>query len=102
MATETITETVYCVKYALTQGIFLITGYQCGPGRFVRNEDGYFQSFTKTEWSRNGEEALELANEMKHRKIKSLGKQRDKLLQMGFELPPKFEVVGTKTGRLPG
>ncbi len=95
-------ETVYCTKYALTQGIFLILGYETLSGRFMRNDDGFFQSLSKNEWSRDGDKALEFATEMRVRKIKSIEKQRDKLLQMGFELPPKLEVVGTTSGRLPG
>lgn len=95
-------ETVYCTKYALTQGIILILGYETLSGRFMRNDDGFFQSLSKNEWSRDGSKALEFAIEMKHRKIKSIEKQRDKLLQTEFELPPKLNVVGATTGRLPG
>lgn len=96
------TETVYCTKYALTQGIIWVSGYEILSGRFMRNEDGLFQSLSQNEWARDGSEALELASEMRVRKIKSIEKQRDKLLQMGFELPPKLEVVGATTGRLLG
>lgn len=102
------TETVYCIKYALTKGIILILGYEIMSGRFMRNEDGFFQSLTKNEWTRDGNKALELASTMRARKISSIEKQRDQLLQTIFELPdkpdahPDFNVVGTITERLPG
>ena len=97
------TETVYCIKYALTKGIIRVSGYAIPDSdAFMRGDTGMPQYLKKNEWARNGGEALELAGEMKRRKIKSLEKQRDKLLQMGFELPPKLNVVGAKTGRWRG
>ena len=103
MATERNTETVYCVKYALTQGIIQVSGSaELDSEGFMRTDNGMTQYLSRNEWSRNGEEALELATAMKHKKIRSIQKQRDKLLQLGFELPPKFNVQGTKSGRSPG
>lgn len=108
------TETVYCVKYALTTGITWVLGYETLSGCFMRIEDECFQSLTKHEWARDGSKALELAAVLLAKKIKSIEKKRNSLLQMRFELPPKLEVVdaadahpklevvGAKSGRLPG
>lgn len=102
------TETVYCIKYALTQGIIRVSGSAIpGSDAFMRRDTGVPTSYLKkNEWARNGNEALELARDMRQRKIKSIEKQRDKLLQMGFELPdkpkhPAFNVKGTISGRVP-
>ena len=93
MATKEKIETVYCTKYAITQGIFRVLGYETELGRFVHTDNGFFQSLGKSDWARDGNKALERADEMRVKKIKSVEKQRDKLLQMEFELPPELEVV---------
>lgn len=99
-------EIVYCTKYALTQGILLVSGsVELNGEGFMRRDNGMSQYLGRNEWSRNSEEAVRLATAMRDRKIKSIEKQLDKLLQMGFELPdghPTFNVRGTMTGRLPG
>lgn len=81
---------VWITKYALTNGIIpceirtvdvLDNGYiryiqPCGLGGFIQKGKG---------WEDNEESAIKKAEEMRHKKIKSLKKQIKKLEEMRFE-----------------
>ena len=74
---------VWCIKYALTQGIFQLSGEILDGGYFseVRNSSGYhFGHFlNKKEYCLSLEDAQAAAEAMRQRKIKSLEKQLEKL-----------------------
>jgi hypothetical protein len=80
-------EKVYCVKYALTSGIFFMTGTEEPNGRFMRCENGFYTSFSSKEWDRTAAGALEKSKALLEKKLKLLEKQQDKLRNLKLELP---------------
>lgn len=81
-------ENVYCVKYALTQGIFLVRGKQIAGGYFSEERSGTRLGLflTKNEWRHTLEEAKQIAEEKRIQKIKSLKKQIEKLEALEFKI----------------
>lgn len=79
-------KTVWCVKYAFTQGIFPLTGCFTGEDhryfseRRAGNRIGYFLS--SKEVCASPEEALEVAEQLRATKIASLEKRVEKLRSM--------------------
>lgn len=69
---------VWCVKYALTQGIFPVVGCETEGGRFTVPKQ-YYQSLGKNDWTRTLASAKEAAEEKRLKKIVSLRKQLEKL-----------------------
>ena len=77
---------VWIVKYALTKGLFEIEGKEFGV-------DGISQESTNwpthyhgegIEWCRTKEEAVQVAEKMRQKKIASLERQIEKLKKMKF------------------
>lgn len=69
---------VWCVKYALTQGISPVVGYEIEGGRFIMPKQ-YYQCLGKNDWARTLASAKEAAEEKRLKKIASLRKQLEKL-----------------------
>lgn len=80
------TEVVYCIKYALTSGIFLITGYETDPGNFYCPKE-WQKYYHKGEWARLPEEALKICEKKREAKLKSLRKQLEHMSTLTFKLP---------------
>jgi hypothetical protein len=71
--------TVYITKYALSQGILTAEAKECSQTGMVNCVDlGIFHGYDKN-WTDSKEKALEIAKEMKQKKIASLQKQIRKL-----------------------
>lgn len=81
------TETVYCLKYALTTGIIEIVGHEIENGLFMRTDVPCVQCLGKTEWVRDAEEALALAEALRVKKLESLERQTKKLKSMVISVP---------------
>lgn len=82
--------TVYCTKYALTSGIFSITGEVMQKGKYFRESTtgGRLGLFLASgEFCLHKETAIKKFEEMKARKIKSLENQIKKLKS----LTPQFK-----------
>ena len=79
------TETVYCVKYVLSQGIFIIEGYEIG-NRFMC-PSRLNQSFSSSEWTRCPKEAIHMAERLREKKIVSLRKQIGRVREVEFKVP---------------
>lgn len=86
---------VYITKYALTEGILVRKAYVCNdvnaemicvvevsPDGSSYKGRGVSPYFHKNEWFMTQEEAVDKANEMKARKIKSLEKKLKQLKDM--------------------
>ncbi len=80
------TETVYCLKYALTQGIFTIKGYELDSGSFMATSR-YYQSFSSSNWTRCPKEAIHMAETLRKKKITLLRKQIVRLQAVEFKVP---------------
>lgn len=80
------TEKVYALTYALTQGIFLVEGYEKDNGGFCCPARHY-QHFTRKEWTRCPKEALEMAETMREKKIASLLKHMVRVRSVKFKVP---------------
>jgi hypothetical protein len=79
--------TVYCVKYALSRGIFRVKTEGCG---YFYEEQGYkiiTHYLSLRQWQPNWTEALKAAKKMRERKIASLQKQITKLQSIQFTEP---------------
>jgi hypothetical protein len=76
-------ETVYCVKYALTIGIFKVVGKPTSDGYFSeKGEDGRRLTglfLGRNDWVRSWDEAVIAAEKKLDKKITSLEKQLIKL-----------------------
>jgi ABC-type proline/glycine betaine transport system substrate-binding protein len=68
---------VWCVKYALTQGLFKVNGYTVDSGRFY--VPLLYKSLSKKEFDLTLEGAMLKAEEMRKKKIASLKKQTTQL-----------------------
>jgi hypothetical protein len=80
-------ETVYCVKYALTTGIFKVVGKTTSDGYFSeRGESGWPTGLilSRNDWARSWDEAVLAAEKKLDKKIKSLEKQLIKLRKKTF------------------
>lgn len=77
---------VYITKYALTQGIFEKEAEDRGD-EVIKTVDEWPALFhgEGKEWHRTKESAVKRAEEMKIKKIQSLGKQIEKLKNLKFE-----------------
>jgi hypothetical protein len=76
-------ETVYCTKYALSKGIFKVTGEATDDGYFSeRPHKAYSLFLGRNEWHRSWDEAVADAEMRLGRKIDSLKKQIVKLNQL--------------------
>ncbi len=84
IATPETYETVYCTKYALSKGIFKVTGEATDDGYFSEKPfKAYNHLFlTRREWHRSWDEAVADAERRLGRKIDSLKKQIVKLNQL--------------------
>lgn len=69
-------QVVWCIKYALTTGIFELKGY-IRPGGYFFEDSGsrIGHSLSKNEYQLTLERAMVAAEELRKRKIKSLEKQ---------------------------
>lgn len=79
------TEEVYSVRYALTTGIKMVSGYEHGKERFMQTDAG-FQLLRKTEWARTEWEAFDLAEGMRVKKLISLENQLRKIASMEIKI----------------
>lgn len=79
-------ETVYCIAYALTQGIFTVEGSEKENGRFMC-PDRHYQSFAKSGWTRCPKEAIQMAEKLRKKKIASLHKQIERVQKMELKVP---------------
>jgi hypothetical protein len=80
-------ETVYCVKYALTTGIFKVVGTATSDGYFSeRTENGRPTALFlgRSDWFRSWDEAVLAAEKKLDNKIRSLEKQLIKLRMNTF------------------
>jgi hypothetical protein len=81
-------ETVYCVKYALTVGIFKVVGKPTSDGYFSeKGEDGRRLTglfLGRNDWVRSWDEAVIAAEKKLDKKITSLEKQLIKLRKITF------------------
>jgi hypothetical protein len=82
--------TAYCVKYALTQGIFKIEGEINGLRFMWHTQRQSYMSLSKLEWAITLECAKELAKSNVEKKIKSLTKQITKLEKIEIEVHEKL------------
>ena len=80
-------EIVYCLRYVLTQGIVLASGHEQLFGRFMYETDwfvseynGYFDTLEAGQWTRDAEEAFDIAEAMRQTRIKELQ-------ALSFDLP---------------
>lgn len=77
---------IYSTKYALTDGIVEKEVRDVGDGMVeVLEGYGYYLHGEGKEWHRTWESAVARAEEMRHKKIKSVEKQLEKLKNMKFE-----------------
>jgi hypothetical protein len=75
---------VWCTKWALTQGIFEVTGYNLGMGMFQVLGNGasfshYYLHGEGKDWHRTEASALERAAKMADKKLEALKRQIKKL-----------------------
>jgi hypothetical protein len=80
-------ETVYCVKYALTTGIFKVVGKSTDDGYFSESgKSGYPTGLIlgRNDWVRSWDEAVLAAEKKLDKKITSLEKQLIKLRKNTF------------------
>ena len=80
-------ETVYCTKYALSEGIFKVTGQITEDRYFLENPTNLAYShlfLIRREWHRSWDEAVVDAERRLGRKIDSLKRQIVKLNQLKF------------------
>lgn len=80
------TITIYVTKYALTDGISVEAGRDCGNGMVERlaEEWKYSPYLQGKDWHRTMDAAVKRAEEMRVAKIKSLEKQIAKLRALKF------------------
>ena len=78
--------TVYITKYALTTGIFKMSGVLLDGGYFKSRENGYTTLYSKKEYSILESQAHAQFNLLKQKKLLSLEKQKEKLLKMEFKV----------------
>lgn len=85
----------WITKYALTKGIYEITGYLSihSPGMIVDDQNPWHGHYhgEGVEWHRRWEDAVVRALEMRDAKIKALRKQITKLEKIEFVSPTKSE-----------
>ncbi len=73
--------TAYVTKHALTQGIVVVQAEVCS-GNMISVQGRYTATFHGEDWHRDLPSAVARAKQMVERKIKSLDKQRQKLVAM--------------------
>ena len=78
---------VWITKYAMTSGIKEIECEDCENGAVKETENPFpkFYHDEGKEWHRTKESAIQKAEEMRQKRIKSLKKQIEKLERMRFE-----------------
>lgn len=79
---------VWVTKYALTKGIMEKEAELCDntDGRMIRIKDNpYNEYYAGGEWFHTKEEAVQKAEELKVKKIKSVKKQLEKLQNLKFD-----------------
>lgn len=80
---------VYITKYALSDGITKADCELCDNGMAIDRSRGlhtYYHGDGR-DWCRTPEAAIQRANEMRHRKLASLEKAKDKLIRINFTVP---------------
>ncbi len=86
------TETVYCIKYALTKGVLLAEGHEIQSGGFMYDTDWptggghYHEILHAGQWTRNSVEALVLAGLMRTKRLKELQ-------ALSFDLPTQGDTL---------
>lgn len=82
--------TVWCVKYAITEGIFPFEGSYTGMGNFygkrTDSRRSYLTILAKGDFRETLEEAKQAAEEVRARKIASLEKQLAKVRSMTIKV----------------
>jgi hypothetical protein len=81
--------TVYCTKYALSHGIFQVSGRATPEGCFVEASSVNRYFLGKNDWHRSWEAAVAAAEKMKARKIASLNKSIARLSSLQFREVPR-------------
>lgn len=79
---------VYIVKYWATQGIFPMHGELQHSGRFMAFSDGTYQCFSASEWARSTNEALDMACDLRTKKLVQMAKLAEKLANMEIQITP--------------
>lgn len=80
-------QTVWCIKYALTTGIYELKGHITADGYFSEDsgsKPGHFLG--KNDYQLTLEKALVAAEELRKRKIKSLEKQLAKVMTQQIKI----------------
>lgn len=87
-------EIVYCLRYVLTQGIARAKGREQPSGCFMYDTDWptgggkYHEILEAGQWTRDAEEAFEIAEEMRQKRM-------EELEALSFDLPaPGATLVG--------
>lgn len=87
-------QVVWCIKYALTTGIFELQGHITSDGYFVENSGpgiGYFLG--KKDYCLTLEDAKIAAEELRKRKIKSLEKQLAKVMTQQIKIKSSHTIA---------
>lgn len=82
-------QTVWCVRYALTSGLFELKGHITSGGYFSEDcggKIGYF--LNKSDYRLTLEDAKAAAEELRKRKIKSLERQLAKVATQQIKVKP--------------
>jgi hypothetical protein len=78
----------YIVKYWATQGIFPMEGEIQDSGRFMACRDGYYHCFSPGDWASSTNEALEMAKDLRSKKLVNMAKLATKLANMEIQITP--------------
>lgn len=78
--------TAYVTKYALTKGIFKVTGLLHKDGRLAYKIDSFYSYLSPSEFFELKEVAIRKADGMRFKKIESLKKQIARLEKLNFEV----------------
>jgi hypothetical protein len=77
----------FSVKYWATAGILPVQGRMQESGRFMTKTANWYQSLSKNEFAYTVEDAKEMAEKLRAKKLVSLQKQLDKVRTMTIKVP---------------
>ena len=75
---------VFCTRYALTNGIEVVEGEECGDSMFRCNKYTYLHG-EGTDWHKTIDSAIARAEGMRQRKLSSLKKSVTAMEKLRFE-----------------
>ncbi len=81
------TEKVFCTKYALTTGVYEVSGREDGKYFQLYKPNGhYIGLLCRGQWARTADEAIEQVKRLVARRQQALAKERAKLTGVAVEL----------------